>query len=93
MAEGLPRYHLQQVLHPREIQLVEKVVQQQDGRIAGPFLHDFILRELERHQEGLLLPLAAAVADCMTVELEAEVVALQTRNGIAQGEVPLAAGG
>ncbi len=61
------------------IELGQYVIEQQQGRLAGPFVHDAIFGDLERKYRRALLPLRSVGGKRTSVKQELEIVAMRTR--------------
>ena len=73
--------------HPLLVELVEDVVEQQDGGARHLGFHELELGKLQGDQKGLLLPLAAEFFDGMALDLHAEVVFVHPLRGELQQAV------
>ena len=63
LPEGIAGHEFHNLCHPVRVQFVEYVVQQQDGREAVHSFQEVELRQLERCEVGLVLPLRAYAFD------------------------------
>ena len=90
LAEGIARDQIDDLLHTLGIELVEDVVEQEQGRgLAARPLQEVELRQLQRDDIGLVLPLRALALDGIAAQRHLQLILVDAVERVAHDAVLL----
>ena len=89
LPEVTPSDQTDDALHTLGIELVEDVIQEEKRALGVGHREQCVLSELQRDEEGLILPLAPDLANELFAEEHLQVVLVQTHSRIAHEAVTL----
>ena len=90
LTKRLSRGELQELRHTTHIELIEQIIQQQDGLCPRMACQKSVLRQLERHEERLLLTLRAELTSGVLANGKQHIIAVDARGGVLIHKILLA---
>ena len=90
LPEAVATYKMYEVLDARHIEFVKHIIEQQDRLDATLAVDIFKLRQLQRKEKSLLLPLRAETLDGHIVYRQLKVVAMRPYRSVERIAVALA---
>ena len=89
LPEIITRHYVDNLLHTGRVKLVEDIIKQEYGQsLARCVPQELKLCQLERYDEGLVLPLTALASERVSVNHHLKVVTVNAVERVAYGTVP-----